>query len=93
MFSHNCDLPLESHGHATIEDYDYVFRLTGYPAGPDRASYVGRVRNPKLIKLYYRSINQVNDLTTMYSNYSIFGDDFVFVVASSDFLFPKQEMD
>ncbi|MCH88430.1 receptor-like protein kinase, partial [Trifolium medium] len=42
--SHNCDWPLESHGHATIEDYDYVFRLTGYPhpGDPDRASYVGR---------------------------------------------------
>jgi hypothetical protein len=47
MFSHNCDLPLESHGHATIEDYDYVFRLTGYPGGPDWASYVGRRSSPK----------------------------------------------
>ncbi|MCI47382.1 receptor-like protein kinase, partial [Trifolium medium] len=42
MFSHNCDLPLEFRGHATIEDYDYVFRLTGYPADPDKASYVGQ---------------------------------------------------
>ncbi|PNX86672.1 L-type lectin-domain containing receptor kinase IX.1-like protein, partial [Trifolium pratense] len=92
MFSHNCDLPLEFHGHATIEDYDYVFRLTGYPAGdPDKASYVGQVKNPRLIKFYYRSINHVYDLTTMFSNYSIFEDDFVFVIASSDFLYGNQE--
>ncbi|CAJ2678223.1 unnamed protein product [Trifolium pratense] len=86
MFIHNREEPLEFDGAATVEDFDYAIQLTGYyPGDPDKASDVGRVTNPKLIKLYDRSINQVYDFTTKFSNYSIYGD-FAFLPASSDFL-------
>ncbi|CAI8617997.1 unnamed protein product [Vicia faba] len=89
MFSHDCKEPPELDGDANIEDSNNLIRLTGYPDDPDKASGVGRVTIPKLIKLYDTNANQVYDFTTkfsftIFSNHSIHGDGLAFFLASSD---------
>ncbi|AES90558.1 putative protein kinase RLK-Pelle-L-LEC family [Medicago truncatula] len=89
MFNHNCKELPELDGDATIEDSDNIIQLTGYTDDPDKASSVGRVTSPKLIKLYNRSTNEVYDFRTkfsftIFSNHSSYGDGLAFFLASSN---------
>ncbi|WJX46469.1 non-specific serine/threonine protein kinase [Trifolium repens] len=86
MFGDDNKDPPKLQGDA-IEDTN-VIRLTGHPGGPNKTSGVGRVRSPRLIKLYDNRTNQLYDFTTkfsfvIFSNHSNHGDGLAFFLASS----------
>ncbi|GAU49822.1 hypothetical protein TSUD_85460 [Trifolium subterraneum] len=87
-FSKNSKDQPKLEGDAAIVDSDYVIRLTRYLADPDKASGVGRVRSPELIKLYDNITNQLYDFSAkfsfiIFSNHSKHGDGLAFFLASS----------
>ncbi|XP_004504941.3 L-type lectin-domain containing receptor kinase IX.1-like [Cicer arietinum] len=89
MFSHSFKDQPKLDGDATIDDSDFVIKLTGYPTDPDKASLTGRVTSPKLIKLWDKTTNQVYDFSTkfsfiIFSNHTFYGDGLTFFLASSD---------